>query len=248
LKRTFDYSLIWNDALSLFRTHREAIIPIAALFLFIPGWIAGLFAGQPDLEGLVTPAEMVAEFQRYYLANWPVLLTTRLVGMFGAIAIYVLLLRKDVPTVGGALALAITLFPIFFLTSLFGNFVVFGGLMLLLIPGLYLAGRLVTLGAVAVAERDRGVAEIIMRAWDMTRGKGWAAFFLTLIVTLVAGLIIMVVGLLVGILCRLVVGPAGLPFVETGVDAVMGAMVGTLMLALAAAIYRQLGTHDSHAQ
>jgi uncharacterized membrane protein len=163
-----------------------------------------------------------------------------LLSFFGAVAIYVLLTRKDLATIGSALGKALTLLPFYVLVQLAGGLITLAGFLALIVPGMYLSGRLTPLGTVAIAETERGFSGIISRTWDLTRGNGWSIFFLSLVVALVASVTAMIVGLMVGLACRLLAGPDGVPFVETGVDAALGAVIATLMVSLSVAIYRNL--------
>lgn len=244
MNRKLDYSSVWKDTQSQLNAHREGVGAISGLFLFLPDWIARLFAGQPDLEGASTPAQILLAFQDFYLENWPILLPTGLLGFFGAVAVYVLLTRQDLATIGSALGKALALLPFYFLVQVSGGLIMLGGFLLIILPGMYLSGRLTPLGAIAVAETDRGFAGTFSRAWELTRGNGWSVFFLTLIVALVASLTAMIVGLMVGLTCRLLAGPEGVPFVETGIDAALGAVIATLMVSLTVAIYRHLSAQN----
>ncbi|MCC6479151.1 hypothetical protein [Sphingorhabdus sp.] len=240
MNRKLDYSSVWKDTQAQLHTHREGVGAISGLFLFVPDWVSRLFAGQPDMEGAATPAEILAAFQAYYADNWLTLLPTGLLSFFGAVAIYVLLTRKDMATIGSALGKALALLPFYFIVQLAGGLITLAGIIAFILPGIYLAGRFTPLGAVAVAETERGFSGAIARAWDLTRGNGWSIFFLTLVVALVASLTAMIIGMFVGLACRLLAGTEGVPFIETGVDAALGAVIATLMVSLSVAIYRYL--------
>lgn len=244
MNRKLDYSSVWKETQAQLNAHREGVGAISGLFLFVPDWVSRLFAGQPDLEGASTPAEILAAFQTYYADNWPTLLPTGLLSFFGAVAIYVLLTRKDLTTIGSALGKALALLPFYFIVQLAGGLITLAGFLALILPGFYLAGRLTPLGAVAVAETERGFSGSIARAWDLTRGNGWATFLLTLVVALVASLTAMIIGILVGLVTRLLAGSDGVPFIETGIDAALGAVIATLMVSLTVAIYRALSAQD----
>ena len=198
------------------------------------------FEGNPDLVDASVTEERLAAFQVYYAENWLTLLATGGLSFFGAVAIYVLLTRRDLATIGSALGKALALLPFYFIVQLAGGLITLAGFLALILPGMYFAGRLTPLGAVAVAETERGFSGTIARAWDLTRGNGWSIFFLTLVVALVASLTAMIVGLMVGLACRLLAGAEGVPFIETGVDAALGAVIATLMVSLSVAIYRNL--------
>lgn len=244
MDRTLDYSSVWHDTKAQLAAHREGVGAVAGLFLFLPDWIVRLFAGQPDLAGATTPAQIFGAFQSFYFENWQLLLPTGLLGFFGTVAIYVLLTRDDLTTIGAALGRALALLPFYFIVQFAGGLILLGGFLLLLLPGIYLSGRLTPLGAITVAETGRGFTGIFARAWELTRGNGWSVFFLTLVVALVASLTAMIAGLLVGLLCRLLAGPDGVPFIETGVEAVLGAVIATLMISLTVAIYRHLSAQE----
>jgi hypothetical protein len=242
--RTLDYSAVWNDTKALFSAHREGLGAIAGLFLFLPDWASQLFAGKPDLEGAKSVPDVVAAYQQFASDNWFILLPSSLISLFGGVAIYALLTRKDLPTIGGTLGLALRLLPLYFISHLAGGFATFAGILLLIIPGIYLSGRLTPLGAVLVGEPDRSLSGVFSRTWDLTRNNGWAVFFLTLVVALVASLTVLIVGLFVGLAARLAGGPEGVPFLETGISAALGAGVTTLMIVLGVAIYRHLAAQD----
>lgn len=240
MNHKLDYSSVWKETQTQLASHREGVAAIAGAFLFLPDWVARLFSGQPDLEGIKTPAAMMAAFQDFYAENWPLLLPTGLITLFGAAAIYIVLTRQDMPTVGAALRQALILLPFYFLMQLIGGFATLFGVLLLILPGLYLAGRLTPLAPLTVAETERGVSGIIARSWELSRGNGWSIFLLTFVVALTASLAAMVIGVLIGVVCRLIAGPDGVAIVETGVDAALGAAIATIMISLSVAIYRHL--------
>ncbi len=240
MNHKLDYSSVWKETQTQLASHREGVAAIAGAFLFLPDWVARLFSGQPDLEGIKTPAAMMAAFQDFYVEHWPVLLPTGLITLFGAAAIYIVLTRQDMPTVGAALRQALILLPFYFLMQLIGGFATLFGVLLLILPGLYLAGRLTPLAPLTVAETERGVSGIIARSWELSRGNGWSIFLLTFVVALTASLAAMVIGVLIGVVCRLIAGPDGVAIVETGVDAALGAAIATIMISLSVAIYRHL--------
>ena len=240
MARKLDYSSIWKDTQTQLATHREGVAAIAGVFLFLPDWVARLFSGQPDIEGANTPAAMIAAYQEFFADNWLLLLPSGLLGLFGAAALYVLLTRQDMATIGSALRQALILLPFYFLMQLIGGVATMLGLLLLVLPGLYIAGRLVPLASVTVAETRLGLTGILSRSWKMTEGNGWSIIFLALIVSLVSTLAAMVIGLIVGLICRLAAGPDGVPLIETGVDTALGAAIATIMISLSVAIYRHL--------
>jgi hypothetical protein len=57
--RSLDYSAVWADTTDMLRKHREAIVAIAGLLILVPNWASGFFAGQPDVEGVKTVADIL---------------------------------------------------------------------------------------------------------------------------------------------------------------------------------------------
>lgn len=240
MQQKFDYSKVWTLTQTQIAAHREAIAAVAGAFLFLPDWVSRLFAGNVHVSDAKTIADILDAYQDNLTSNLPLLLPTSLLNLFGAVVLYVLLLRKELPSVGAALKHGLLLLPFYFLLQLIGGFATLGGFLLLIIPGFYLTGRLAPLAAVTVAETERGLSGILSRTWELTLGKGWAVFFLILFMILAASLGILVVGMIVGIACRVIAGPNGVPLIETGVDAALGAMITTVMISLYVAIYRTL--------
>ena len=92
-----------------------------------------------------------------------------LIGAFGQLAAVCLVLRSDL-TPRDALAAALAAYPAYVLAQLVGSLPVGLGLMVLLVPGLWLFGRLLFLsGAVAIAERA-SVLQVLRRSWALSAG------------------------------------------------------------------------------
>lgn len=244
MQRTLDYTAVWNDAVALLRAHKEAVIAIAGLLIFLPSWINSYLVGEPDIDGLTSAPAIIKAFEAHFVANWMVILPATLVTMFGAFALYILLVRTDLPRVGDALTSAISLFALYFLISILAGICTFLGFMAFILPGLYISARLVTLPSVVASGSFPGIAAPIKRAWEMTQGVGWATFFLTLIVVGVGSITVLVAGLVFGLLFKLLGNSEVTKLLETGFDALLSAGLSALMIALAVAIYRHLKAQD----
>ena len=227
MARTLDYSAVWADTTDMLRQHREAIVAIAGLLILVPNWASGFFVGQPDVEGVKTVADIFAAQGDHLLANWPVLLPLGLISVFGSIAVLTLFLRPELPRIGDALMFALKLFPVYLLVSILTGILTSLGAFAFLIGLLYIAGRLLPVLPIVVAETDKGIGiwGSIARGWELTRGLGWKCFLLFFMI--------------VGIICALA-GPEGVPLVQTFVSALTGSVLGVIILALEAAVYRHL--------
>ena len=243
--RTVDYSAVWADTPDMLRQHSEAIVAIAGLLMLVPNWASGFFVGQPDVEGVKTVADIFAAQGEHLIANWPILLPLGLISFFGGIAVLTLLLRPELPRIGDTLLFAAKLFPVYLLVSILTGILTSLGAFAFLIGLLYIAGRLLPVMPIVVAETDKGVGiwGSIARGWELTRGLGWKCFLLFFTIIIVAYISTGVIDIIVGIICSLA-GPEGVPLVQTFVSALTGSALGVVILALEAAVYRHLAKQD----
>lgn len=236
----FSYSAVWADASALLRSHAPLIATVAGVFLFLPALLVAYFLPQPEPVSFDRICQMWGE---YLNANWHWLLINSLIGMTGSIAILLLIFSRGV-TVGGAIASALTLLPAYFLASLLSSLAIGFGFALLIVPGLYLVGRLGPLNSVVVAEGHRNPVAAIGRCWALTRGNGWAVLGLILIVALAAAILVTVATTLLGIVFVLVAGQDIGHLLILIVRAAGHAAMMTVLLVLGAAMYRALSGKD----
>lgn len=89
--------------------------------------------------------------------------------------------------------------PVFYLivVNILLGIVIFVGFILLIVPGLYLIGRL-SLTPFFLVDQKLGPFQAIDRSWDATKGQGWRVCLLLLVGALIgmAGFLAFVVGLL----------------------------------------------------
>lgn len=240
------YSAVWNDTTGLLRAHGALVTALAGVFLFLPTLLlAQILPDQPTPARTV--AEAVAAGHEFVLANWPWLLLQSLLNMVGTIAILTLVFARSGTSVGQAIVAGFTLLPFFFLASVLANLAIGIGLLLLIVPGLYLIGRLTPVGPVVVAEQERNPLSALRRSFQVTRGNGWRVLGLVLIVALAAAIAAMVANMLLGILFVLVAGQDLGGLLSAIVQAATGAAVTTLLVLLYAAIYRALTPRDESA-
>jgi hypothetical protein len=233
----FSYSAVWDDVVRLARTHGSLIVALAGVFIFLPTLMAGHFLPQPQTED---PSQVLPAMTEYMGANWHWLLLENLLNMVGVLAILRLAFPRGASTVGGVIAFAFALLPFYFLSSILAGVIVGIGLLLLIVPGLYLLGRLTPLGPVIVAEERRNPFDAIRRTFEVTKGRGWAVLGMVLVVG-IAGLIVMVVvNNLLGLVFVLVAGDDVGRFLALIVSSATAAAFATVLTLLYAAIYRNL--------
>lgn len=159
--------------------------------------------------------------------------------MVGSIAILLLLFARGI-TVGGAIAAALVLVPSYFIASLLGGMAIGLGLLFLVVPAIYLLGRLGPLSPVIAAEAQKNPIAALRRCWALTRGHGWAIAGLILLVAVAAAIVVAVASSLLGILFVVVAGQDVGKLLALIVATAGNAAMMTLLLVLSASIYRQL--------
>lgn len=233
-----DTGAAWAQAMKLLGAHREVLVALAGVFLLLPPLFVEIFA--PFRPAGETFAVLAAEFRVYIEANGPLLLAMTVISTFGQAAILTIVLDRDQPTVAQALRVAIRLLPWLLLLNLLVGIVLAVASMALLIPALYLFGRLAVTGVVLVGEGRHSPVDAISRSWQVTRGNGWRSFFLIAVVAMVGWVISAAAGAIVGIAAKLLGGSAVALFFAAFVNALFGAALGLVLLLLYVAIYRQL--------
>lgn len=247
MARTLDFEAVWNDVTVSLRQHREAIVAIAGLFIFLPNWATGFFVGPPDGDSVASVADIFAAQGELIQENWHIMLPMGLISLFGGAAVLTILLRSDLARVGDSLSFAAKLFPVFLLTTILSGVLTMLGLFAFLIGVLYIHARLLPVAPVIVAESDKniGIWGSIARGWQLTNGLGWKCALLFLMIFIVGYVSVGVVNILVGILCTAIAGPDGVPLVQSAVAAIAGTLFAIVMLASEATLYRHLQRQDA---
>ncbi|HEX8379570.1 MAG TPA: RHS repeat domain-containing protein, partial [Allosphingosinicella sp.] len=238
----FSYSAVWNDTAALLRSHFSTALALAGAFIFLPALLVGHFLQQP-LPGEDLNAYL-AEFQEYLVSNAPWLLLQALVNALGTIAILMLVFAPRGTRVGAVLGAALALLPFYFVAGLIANLIVFAGVLLFIVPGLYLFGRLVPLGPAVAAENRRNPLKALGRAIELTRGHGWAVLGLVLLVGIPGLILMQVVNLLFGILFRILAGDEVATLLQLIVTSATAAALTIVLLLLYAGVYRALSARD----
>ena len=104
--------------------------------------------------------------------NDVLLLALTVISLFGALVLFRLYTDRDRPAVGSALSSGFGFLPRYALLALSVTFPVNIATLLLLLPGLYLKGRLLPIAPLFVAERPIGVFAAWRRSFALTRGNG----------------------------------------------------------------------------
>lgn len=152
---------LWDAMSATLRADLPRLFFLVAPFALLPAVAADLF-GPPaptSLDGISNQQLL-----------WRLALPS-LIGAFGQLAATHLVLHPDL-TPRDALRAALTVFPVYALAQLGGSVPVGLGLLLLLLPGLWLFARLLFLsGAVVLAEGGSAIG-LLRRTWALSEGHG----------------------------------------------------------------------------
>ncbi|MEO9469449.1 hypothetical protein [Parasphingorhabdus sp.] len=239
-----NYMDCWNGAIAILSEHKEAILAIAGVFLFLPSVLLTQFVGQPDVEGLTDSAAIQAANVAFFSENWFSYVLMLVVTAIGSLSIYTLFSPSFKGTVSDALVRSLGLLFFFIVTNLVVAILMAVGFFLFIIPGLYLIGRLAVVPMIVADQQQRNPVNAIKESWKNTKNNGWAIFLFLLIILLVGMITLIVFSLVAGLIITLVSGGEGLPLLENIVTNLIGTGFQILILAVVASLYRQLTRKD----
>lgn len=235
----FSYNAVWEDTMRLTREHAPLLIAIAGVFVFLPAVAFAIFFKPDQAPPTRDLNQLLQQLSDFWVAVAPWVLLQSLFNMVGSAAMLRLVLTRG-GTVGGALMFGLMLLPFYFLLSLLSSLMVGIGFILLIVPGLYLIGRVMPAAPVMVAENIRNPITALSRSFALTEGKGWAVFGIIFIVGIVGAIAIGVSDSIVGIALTMVAGRELGTLLATIVATVLSCGFAILMVMLYAAIYRAL--------
>jgi hypothetical protein len=235
----FTQNEVWADTLRLTRAHWAALIAIAGVFVFLPTLLVNHFVPMGDPPAGLDLQSYFQFVLDYYRQNalWVVLQSFAV--MTGTAAMLRLVFARS-GTVGGALVYALLLLPVYSILVVLMNLAVGAGLALLIVPGLYLWGRLLTAGPAMVAEDRRNPLDALQRGFALSHGHGWLSVSLYLLVAITGAIVMLVLSWLGGILFILAAGQELGTLLATILLCALQALLTTLLTMLTAALYRAL--------
>lgn len=255
----FSLTKAWNDATAMLSANREVVLIIAGIFFFLPGFLSSFaMGGMQDLSALMDPAaqEEAAALAAKY---WWVLLISVGGQMVGTFSLLALLRSADKPTVGeaivGSLRCIGSALLIYVMLVAAGSVVAavvigasaavnsyaFASVMgiIALIAVVYLSVRISLVAPVLAIEKKTNPITALRRSFALTKGHSGRllAFYVLLfvayvIITIPIILITGGVGLVLGDNAGLLI--AGL------ISAAVGTIATAILIAVQAAIHRQL--------
>ncbi|MEH3039642.1 MAG: hypothetical protein PGN21_06205 [Sphingomonas paucimobilis] len=162
-----------HEALEIWKRDRDVIAAVAGVFFFLPNLALALFsrmdvalaqAGAPDDQAVL------AEIQSRLIENAPLLAFKVIADLIGIAVLLALLLDPARPTVGEALRIVLRRLPVLVAATTLVYIAMAGGILLFILPGLYVIGRTMLVQPVLLGEPERRFGDAISRALDLTRG------------------------------------------------------------------------------
>lgn len=235
----FSYSEMWNDAVGMLRENGAIVIALSGVFIFLPSLVTAYFLPPPVPKTL---PEMLPMWAEYMQANGHWLLLERLVSMVGAISLFLLFLDARGRSVGTLISAAVMILPFYFLATLVSTFLLVLGFFLLIVPGLYLLGRLAFVGPNVAVAGIRNPIAAISASWAQTKDNGWSVLGLLLLIAIPGMIIVGVIGMLLGLIFLAVAGQDVGAFLTQIVQTLGSTALGVVMIAVIAALYRRLAS------
>lgn len=231
-------SAAWDDAMVLLRSHLPLTSTLAAVFFFLPALAVVWFSDPPPTVAEdASLAAVMAQLQAQMRGAVVPTILTSIASLIGTVAIMRLWLSRGSTSVGEAIGYTLSLLPTLIILLIIEGLAIGIGMVLLIIPGIYIACRLVTTNAVVADMGLRNPIDVLRASWDMTRDNAGAIFVFILLITLAALVILFLTGMVTGIL-----GDAGSPgfLIGSAIEAAVGAAFSLVSAAVTTAIYRQL--------
>ncbi|WP_417622285.1 hypothetical protein [Parasphingorhabdus sp.] len=236
----FNYMQCWNGAMGLLGAHKEAIIAIAGVFLFLPTLLFAQYVAQPILTGDEDMDGLFAIYSAYFNENALSIMASNLVISFGGLAIYFALAPSRDNTVAESLMAALKAFLVYLVANLLTGLVALPGLILFVIPGLYLTCRLILVPVIVADQQERNPIELLKKSWSLTKDNGFSILMFILIIAIVGTIAVSVVQAVTGVGVGLVTGGAGWPFIENLVAALVGTAFQLVLTVVTVSIYLEL--------
>lgn len=233
-----NYSQWWDDMVAIMRANASILIALAGAFILLPAIAANFFTTpfQPLADG-ATSAETLERYIAYYRANIGPQLFLLLFNTLGQLLAYTVLLDPRRPSVGDAFRLAAPLFLPLIVANILVNLMLGAGLLLLVIPFLYLIGRVMLAAPALVAERRSNPLAAIGRSFALTKGNGWRIFFFAFLIFVVALVVQLAVNGTLGTAIGLLPGADDRASLRNLLLAVLAALFAGIFFVLSTALW-----------
>jgi hypothetical protein len=233
----FSYSAIWRDAGRMLASNAALITAIAGAFLFLPAVLEARFFPPP--ADWTDGAQWIELMRAHVRANWPWLLLSTTATLMGVIALYLLLLASPRLTVGAAMARSFSIMPFYIVLSVVLTVAIGFGFVLLVVPGIFLIGKLALATPILINETPRAPFTAMQRSWQRSAGRSWLIAGLVLSVYLAAALVSLAVRVGIGTVILIAFGPQGVgALLLAFLQGLIVTAMTVLVILLLTAVYR----------
>ncbi|MET0366117.1 MAG: glycerophosphoryl diester phosphodiesterase membrane domain-containing protein [Sphingobium sp.] len=224
----------------MMRANIDAISAIAGMFILLPGILsAWILPDRAPPAEKTTLTDILNANSEYMAAHWPIVTFNALLVAFGSLTLLALILHPSRPTVAGAMRIGLSVLPFYILANIVQTLVVMSGLILFILPGVYLVARFLCIAPIVVVEGRHSPLAIAARSFQLTRGNGWRIILLLLVILFVAVIISTVVSLIVAIASSLLLPPDIGRFLGIVIGSVVETALAVAVTLVSASVYRQ---------
>lgn len=224
------------------RHQRHVVWLIAALCFGLPA-LAIAWLG-PDIQAMLpkdaTPQQVWAVYAQAFrpMIKWYLLIY--LISLVGQMMIWAIWLAPPGQRIGDLMRRGVALAPSFLVVSLITGVAMGLGFAALIIPGIYLLGRLSIAGPVMAITGDANPINVVQKTWAWSANNGWRIAAFVIAITIGLLIVLSVFSGVVGGLVSAVVTPDIARWILGPVNAVTTIITSLISCALVAAIARQL--------
>lgn len=271
-----DLGTAWNEATRMLKGNSQLLVAVAGVFLVLPSLILSVFTAEDTANFMAEmemmgqgggPEAMLGALSQFYGTMGFGLFFVALAQMLGTLAILIIFLDANRPTVGESISQAGKLFipnllaqliivlvavvigfavamVIALLVSVAGEtlgitIAVLLGIVLV-VAAIWISFRLILTSPVIAAEKETNPITALKRSFGLTKGNSLRIFGLVLLVAIIAGILYAIIGGIMGVIFTAILPTTGALVASGAVEAVLSGVLSVLLLAVYAAIYRQL--------
>ena len=263
----FDSNQAWKQAAAQVSANRDVLLALAGVFFLLPSLAVSLLLPQPQPAAGATPEQMVEQAMTAYTSALPFVIPLLLLQALGVLAMLTLFTDRRRPTVGESIKLALTgIVPYVLAQLLLGLAIgliasalgviaavtqsialVAAMVVVIALVAIWLVVRTSLTAPVIAVEHVRNPLTALQRSWLLTKGNSLRLALFYLLVGIVFLVVIAVVMAIIGILLALVASEGVATTVAAVVSAAMGAAMTVYLIAIIAAVHRQLAGPSAEA-
>lgn len=272
-----DLGAAWNEATRMLKGNGQLLVAVAGVFLVLPSLILSVLTAEDTAnfmaememmgQGGNSPDAILAAMGNFYQSMGIGMVFVVLAQILGSLAILVIFLDANRPTVGESISQAAKLFIPDLLAHIIiwiaavvigvvvaliiGTLVAVIGetagiaiavllVIALLVAAIWISFRLILTSPVIAAEKETNPITALKRSFGLTKGNSLRIFGLVVLIGIVIGILYLIVSGILSVIFTAILPTAGALVASGAVEALLGGVFSVIMLAVYAAIYRQL--------